>query len=161
MARGRYEPGVSLGETCGVCGADEWKHRHRDGHDVRYCAVCARRTGRERKARAREQNPFKVLLDGARQRAAAKGLPFTITEEDVLAAWPEDGACPVLGIPLKRGSVGGAQGAAPTLDRLNNAWGYEPGNIAVISHRANTLKSDASAAEIERLAAWMHAQGLS
>lgn len=50
---------------------------------------------------------------------------------------------------------------SPTLDRLNNAWGYVPGNIAVISHRANKLKGDATAKELRRIATWMESKGLS
>lgn len=33
--------------------------------------------------------------------------------------------------------------------------GYVPGNVAVISWRANNLKRDASADELLRIAAWM------
>jgi len=51
--------------------------------------------------------------------------------------------------------------ASPTLDRLNNAWGYVPGNIAVISYRANKLKGDATADELRRIAEWMESKGLS
>lgn len=93
----------------------------------------------------------------ARDRAARNGQVFTITVEDVIAVWPEDNRCPVLGTIFERKHLQ----RGPSLDRLNNAWGYEPGNIAVISHRANRLKSDASADELESLVAWMRANGLS
>jgi hypothetical protein len=44
------------------------------------------------------------------------------------------------------------------VDRINPALGYVPGNIAVISWRANNLKRDAAAAELRRIADWMDAQ---
>lgn len=104
--------------------------------------------------------PARSLLTSARGRAEAAGVPFTITERDVRAAWPADGRCPVFGTTLSIGK-GSRRDHSPSLDRLNNAWGYEPGNIAVISWRANKLKSDASAEELGRLAAWMQSHGLS
>ena len=50
---------------------------------------------------------------------------------------------------------------APSIDRLNNAWAYEAGNVAIISRRANRVKNDSSAAELEQIAAWMRSRGLS
>jgi hypothetical protein len=96
----------------------------------------------------------------AKQRAKAKGMPFTITVDDVRAAYPADGYCPVLGIKLERGQNGKAKDASPTLDRLNGQWGYEPGNICVISHRANRAKGGLTAEELERIARWMRTKGL-
>lgn len=43
----------------------------------------------------------------------------------------------------------------PTIDRIIPALGYVPGNIVVISHRANRMKSDGTAEEHERIAAWL------
>lgn len=52
------------------------------------------------------------------------------------------------------------QDASPTLDRLNPAWGYTPTNIAVLSLAANRIKSNGTATELERIAAWMRSRGL-
>jgi hypothetical protein len=41
---------------------------------------------------------------------------------------------------------------APTLDRINNSCGYVPGNVAVISWRANRIKCDATPEELRRIA---------
>ena len=96
----------------------------------------------------------------AKERAAASGVAFTITPADIEAVWPVEERCPALGVTLERGR-GKQQNVSPSLDRLNNAWGYEPGNIAVISNRANSIKRDASATELEQVATWMRKQGLS
>jgi hypothetical protein len=40
----------------------------------------------------------------------------------------------------------------PTLDRINNDEGYIRGNVAIISFRANRIKSDASADELQAIA---------
>lgn len=42
---------------------------------------------------------------------------------------------------------------SPTLDKIIPALGYVPGNVWVISHRANTIKSDASLEELKTLTA--------
>lgn len=95
----------------------------------------------------------------AQQRARRGMTPFTITPDDVRAAWPHDGKCPILGLDLKRGR-GYTHDATPTLDRINPAWGYEPGNIAIISMMANRAKSNLRATDLEKIAAWMRSRGL-
>lgn len=79
--------------------------------------------------------------------------------DDVRAVWPTDNRCPVLGIELEKGR-GRQRNSSPTLDRINAAWGYQKGNIAVISWRANRLKNDGTAEELERIAHWMRGRGL-
>lgn len=86
----------------------------------------------------------------ARERAKKKGVPFTIEEKDVVI--PK--TCPVLGIPLNKG-VKNRTDNSPSIDRLIPERGYVPGNIAVISWRANNLKSDATVEEIGELYKWM------
>ena len=38
------------------------------------------------------------------------------------------------------------------MDRRDNSIGYTPENVVVVSWRANRIKSDASAAELQKLA---------
>jgi hypothetical protein len=121
--------------------------------------VCQLRRSNAHQRRTRENDPARGLWQHAKQRAKQKGVPCTITVEDVRACWPADGRCPVLGIPLERGR-GASHDASPSLDRLNSAWGYEPGNICVISHRANSAKRALRASELEAIAAWMRQKGL-
>jgi hypothetical protein len=92
----------------------------------------------------------KALFNGAKQRAKIKGHEFSITVDDIVI--PE--TCPVLGIKLQLGG-GRTIGASPTIDRVNNAFGYVKGNIVVMSWRANRIKSDATPEEIEALAKWV------
>lgn len=85
----------------------------------------------------------------ARARASARGIPFSISVEDIKIPT----RCPVLGFPLQTTKVGkkGSYRARPTLDRRINELGYVPGNVFVISHKANTLKSDATEQELEAI----------
>lgn len=92
-----------------------------------------------------------VLL--ARIRARKRGLEATIQWRDIL--WPE--MCPVLGVRLVYGMGRGEEDAPfrASLDRHDNSRGYVPGNVYVISYRANQLKSNANIAEIEAVLDYM------
>lgn len=88
------------------------------------------------------------LFQGARARAKRFGLPFTITVDDIKIPT----VCPLLGIPIETGR-GKIIPGSPSLDRVRPEDGYVPGNVWVISHRVNTIKSDASVEELELVAA--------
>ena len=90
-----------------------------------------------------------------RIRAEHRGISFDLTEVDIII--PK--VCPVLGIELEVG-IGGQTDASPSLDRLIPSLGYTRGNIAVISNRANRLKSDGTAAEHEAIVRWMRSLGV-
>lgn len=90
------------------------------------------------------------MWNSARGRAGMRGLPFSITVDDIVIP----ATCPVLGIPLEQ-QKGRGKGSnrSPSLDRIDNTKGYVLGNIQVISFRANKLKNDATLEELEALVA--------
>ena len=95
-----------------------------------------------------KNNPAQILLQKARDRARKGGYACTITIADI--AIPE--FCPLLGIKLSRGTgIGGALPSSPSLDKIRPGLGYIPGNVWVISKRANRIKNDATVAELELL----------
>jgi hypothetical protein len=50
-----------------------------------------------------------------------------------------DNICPITNVPFKPG-VGKVGPTSMTLDRIDPTGGYVRGNVAVISHLANTMK---------------------
>lgn len=82
----------------------------------------------------------------AQDRARKLGIKFTIAPSDVVV--PK--RCPLLGLVLKH-SKGRATENSPSLDRKDTSKGYVPGNVWVISHRANRLKNNATLRELEKL----------
>jgi len=96
------------------------------------------------------KNRMKTILREARKRAKEKGVPFDITEDDVFI--PE--FCPVFGCRLEVG-VGERNDRSFSLDRIVPELGYIKGNVRVISWRANRLKADATADELEKVLAYM------
>lgn len=100
----------------------------------------------------RHRNRERRLIIDARARAKKKEIEFDLELADV--AIPE--RCPVLGIPLVFGEgAGGHRDGSPSLDRINNSKGYVKGNVRVISHRANSIKRDATLEELEAVARYM------
>jgi hypothetical protein len=63
--------------------------------------------------------------------------------------------CPVLGTPMIYGNEGIRQDNSASIDRYDSTKPYEPGNVAIISWRANRIKNDGTLEEHERLVAWM------
>ena len=87
-------------------------------------------------------------LANAKMRSKRSGVPCTITMPDVLGAVVD--VCPLLGLPLVY-ATGKIHDRSPTLDRKIGERGYTKDNIAVISHRANRLKSDSTIEELQTL----------
>lgn len=62
--------------------------------------------------------------------------------------------CEALGIRLEFGK-GCCHDASPSLDCIIPEKGYVTGNHAVISHRANTIKTNATVEELRKVADWL------
>lgn len=97
----------------------------------------------------RQANPEAVMLAKAKARAKKKGIDFNIQVVDIII--PD--VCPVLGIKIERASK--LHPGSPTLDRVIPEKGYTKGNVFVISWRANRLKSDATAEELEKISEYI------
>jgi len=98
----------------------------------------------------RIKNLKKVLVYSARQRAKKQGVPFNLSPDD----FEIPVRCPVFGFRLKVGNSG-FNPRSPSIDRIIPKLGYVPGNIQVISYRANELKRDASLEELKMLVGFL------
>jgi hypothetical protein len=78
----------------------------------------------------------KYLVRSSRNSAKQRGLEHTITANDITIPTH----CPLLGTKLEYGNI--------SLDRIDNTKGYVPGNIMVMSGKANFMKRDASWEEL-------------
>jgi UDP-N-acetylenolpyruvoylglucosamine reductase len=111
---------------------------------------------RDAELRRYEKNPHREIIMQARQGAKSArkrggkygAHEFTITEDDL--DWPTH--CPALGIELHYPGRYHHDPAGASLERINVTKGYVPGNVRVISLRANLLRKDATAAELVALA---------
>lgn len=98
--------------------------------------------------------PAETMIVKKRSDAKRLGVDFNITVEDLL---PLPTHCPVLGIELDYAVGKGRAFNGPSIDRKDPNKGYLSGNVAVISKRANTLKSNASVDELQRILKYMNA----
>lgn len=99
-------------------------------------------------------DPLKAIIWGAKYRAKKRGIEFNLRVEDFKI--PD--VCPVLGIPLMSGAGKGhvrPTEFTPSLDRIDNTKGYVKGNVVIVSWRANRLKSDATADELQKIAVYI------
>lgn len=85
------------------------------------------------------------MLSNARHRARRDGFPCTITLEDIDIPTH----CPVLGrmLHIFEGKQGGRDDS-PSLDKVIPSLGYVPGNILVVSSKANRLKNQLSTEQL-------------
>ena len=90
----------------------------------------------------------KGLLRSAQQRAKNKNIEFNIGLEDFEI--PEK--CPLLNIDLQN-HIGEnfLQDDSPSLDRIDSSKGYIPGNVWIISNKANRAKNNLSLEELQLL----------
>ena len=126
-------------------------------HDA-YYAIPSRKEQKLQASRIRQRKMIRsretlcrVMIGKFRCSSRRKGIPFDLNAEDILAVFPANEICPALGVPFEYGS----HLKAPSLDRVVPSLGYVKGNVAVISCRANTIKQDATAAEIRAVADWL------
>lgn len=128
--------------------ADEWARQNPDKVRESRARQSARRRELGLSATYRREwesrNRDYVLWNAARQRAKKHGIEFTISKEDIYI--PE--FCPILGIKINVTERGRMRPDAPSLDKFDPAKGYIPGNVWVISWRANRMKCDASPSEL-------------
>jgi hypothetical protein len=89
-------------------------------------------------------------LDSLKYYAKKRGHEWKLNPDELTIP----SVCPVLGMPLERGSVR-YQDNSISLDRKDNSKGYTPDNVSVISSRANRLKGDAKFWEVCALAKYM------
>ncbi len=83
------------------------------------------------------------LVQQVKARSKYRGIVCTITHTDV----PIPERCPALGVELIR-AVDTLSEYSASIDRINPALGYVPGNVIVVSLKANMIKSNARPDEI-------------
>lgn len=114
--------------------------------------------------RRKERGMGWSIWHSARNRAKQTGIIFDIAPDDVIV--PE--ICPILKIPLIQDTefIRNSESHTsqmklpnyPSIDRIIPELGYVKGNIAVISWRANNIKSNTTLQELESVVEWLAEQ---
>jgi hypothetical protein len=94
------------------------------------------------------------LLYNAKYRARDKNMKFSVTASD-LGDWRSMIHCPILPWIVLNWESNNCSDNCPTIDRQDNTLGYVPGNVHIVSWRANSIKSNATDKEIIALAKYL------
>lgn len=121
------------------------------------CKVCEVSLGAKNRSRDPIDHKLKRMLCEARRRSKLNGRDFSLTYRDIYDLYCEK--CPVLGVDLSWNNSK-LSFDSPTLDRINNEKGYVPGNVVIVSWRANKIKSDASMEELEAIVGFFKHRGV-
>jgi hypothetical protein len=138
---------------CMKCYTKDWNEKHPKYYD-KYTPEKMKKikedlnANRKKAALFKQNNPERILIYAAKDRAKRNGIPFNITHKDIQIPH----CCPFLGIKIFPG-VGKMTDNSPTLDRIQPDLGYTKGNVLVISNRANRLKNNATLEELELIVA--------
>lgn len=103
----------------------------------------------------RAKDPIRWMISNVRRHARDRGIEFSIEPADIKVV----DVCPVRGITLAHDNPRPSDNSA-SLDRTDNAKGYIPGNVAIISRRANSVKRDGTAEEHQAIADYMRTQNV-
>lgn len=145
---GKYASSPSgLNYVCSdvVSARNRTAHRkNQDQNNARHAATRVRR----KMSTDRIAWAIKKLLADARRRAGKKGLEFSLSPTDL--STPEK--CPVFGCDLVYQADAKRRDESASLDRIDATRGYVPGNVWIVSWRANQIKSNATAAELRAVA---------
>lgn len=117
------------------------------------CYECVQKSGKRWYHKNKSDRDWVIdrKMQRIKNRAKRSGIEFDLVREDL--NWPE--VCPVLGIKLDY--TGKDRWSQVSLDRTDSSKGYIKGNVVVMSMRANSLKQDITAEEVDRLYAYLKA----
>ncbi len=114
-------------------------------------------TPEEEKEREKQKRKhISTLAFSIKRRAKEKKVPYDVDTKYLIAIAPD--YCPVFKKPLIWGYSDRkvASEFSPSLDRVIPEKGYVRGNVAWVSNKANSIKSNATAEEIYAVAEWLH-----
>lgn len=117
--------------------AKDWYYKNHD-------SAKARR--KEYSKEDRVNNTLATLFRSRQNSAKSRGTPFQITLEDL----PIPDVCPVLKTPFVRKTP-----FAMSIDKIEPGLGYIPGNVQIISRKANLMKNDATKEELKNFGKWI------
>lgn len=132
----------------------EWREKNKEKLREYEKSEFRKKKNKEWRENKRTEDRFRFVWYAAKRRAKSSGVPFTISKQDIIDIFPSDGKCPMLGITLQFNNTQ-SKDDSPSLDRIVPELGYVPGNILLISYRANRIKNNVTVAELENIVSFL------
>lgn len=151
----RGKRGRNICRSCANAESRRWRAENHERHAETtriQRATFQQRNGISRGGAWARRNWSKAAIRRANERAKEVGVPADITPHDIRCP----AVCPVLGFPLAINHGRGRNENSPSLDKVIPSLGYTQGNVCVISHRSNKIKSDATPDEILSVALYAY-----
>lgn len=139
---------------CHICGeykdSSEFQNHtyyaYRNNKDKR-CRKCKLEQNKQARENYSEDVKLQKVLQerwlGAKDRATTKGIPFSISKEDLVDLWNnQDGLCSISKIPMTFELDKGRVFTNVSLDQKNPGQGYTKDNIQLVCSAVNQLKSN-------------------
>jgi len=137
--------GEQTSKVCSVCRIDKSFKEYTKDSSSKTLGISSR---------CKRCSALKAFLSNAQHRVDSTDIPCTITLEYIHGLAKDVVVCPILKIPLQFAGGELCDNSA-SLDRFIPSKGYVPGNVWIISDKANRMKSDATPQEIEKVYRYM------
>ena len=124
------------------------------------CLECKKAKRLRHKIKHPEKTWAEDIIRQARYRAAKANPPIPHTVDAAYVKSILTDKCPIFGTPFVFRGNKKMVPESPSLDRLDPKLGYVPGNITVISVKANLIKSAYGSEEILKVGEWLKSRGL-
>lgn len=135
----KYDSNHGLQSACTPCKQTPTFKEHRN---ARNRTEKYRTYNRNKAIRYRANFPTNYTYQKTKARAKKFNIPFEIDMKYIESIWPIDNKCPILLKEFTHGRKCLQTNAS--VDRHDPKFGYIPGNISIISYKANTMKSNTS-----------------
>jgi hypothetical protein len=98
-----------------------------------------------------DNNIQTVMLQSIKGRCNKEKIEFNLELNYLKSIWPANNLCPVFGCEMKRNRRGQSRDFSPSVDRIVPEKGYVPGNVVIVSLKANRMKNNGTVEDLKKV----------